>query len=346
VFGNDRPTRASARPPARGLRAIACVAWLFACGDPNAQSPVKPESIAIPEAPAKVSDDAYAERYNLAKQRIADLDYNNPMAIKGAVNQLTPDLREISENAEDKHLRANASLLVGSLYELADDSRSAIAFYRQAHGLLPEEIEAVRVLALVLGADGQYAEAAQLQEKVVADDMDDLASWLLLGELHLKAGNSEEAKKAYIRYEIRRKGLIDGLTLQKDGVFVTSVDDRLGCAQALLPASDNGTAIALLYALKYEPNAKVRSGIINTMGVQRLAGYKKAIEERLAIEDDPVVQEEARWALDEIARDPLDTRPGAPPELLDPENATPAEGDAPAPDDAPAVEGKAPPDPA
>ncbi|HFE46159.1 MAG TPA: hypothetical protein ENJ18_11810 [Nannocystis exedens] len=318
MFANESAMRRIARSLARGV--IAC-SWMFvviACGDPNAQDPVKPVKIDIDEvAPAK-SDDAYIKRYKLAKQRIADLDRNNKMAVKGALNQLAPDLREIAEKAEDKHLRANASLLVGSLYELAKDSRSAIAFYRQAHGLLPDEVEPVRILALALGSDGQYAEAAKLQEIVVEDDMDDLAAWLLLGELHLKAGHTEEAKKAYIRYEIRRKGLLDGLTLQKDGVFVTSAEDRRICAGALTPATDNGTAIALLYALKFEPEARVRAAILETMGIQRLAGYKKAIEERLEGEADPAVVEVGRWALNEIARDPLDTRPGPPPELLAP----------------------------
>ncbi len=340
VFGNESAMRRSARSLTRGVFGLTCVFAAIACGDPNAQSPVKPVKIDVAESPPEKNDDAYIKRYKLAKQRIADLDRNNPMAIKGAVNQLAADLRQIAEKASDVHLRANASLLVGSLYDLAKDSRSAIAFYRQAHGLLPQEIEPVRILALALGSDGQYTEAAKLQERVVEDDMDDLAAWLLLGELHLKAGSTEEAKKAYIRYEIRRKGLLDGLTLQKDGVFVTSADDRRICAGALTPAVDNGTAIALLYALKFEPEARVRAALLETMGHQRLAGYKKAIEERLEGEADPAVVEVGHWALNEIARDPLDTRPGPPPELLDPaepaKDETPAgKGDDPPPDPAP-----------
>lgn len=362
VFGNDSATRGSARVPLGVLVGLVSSLVVLACGAPQADKPATEEAspAAVVATPEKVSDEVYAERYDAAKQRIADLDRNNPMVVKGAVNELGPVLRAIAEGAADKHLRANASLLAGSLYDLADDPRSAIAFYRQAHGLLPDEIEPVRILALSLGGDGHYAEAATLQEKVVADDMDDLAAWLLLGELQLKAGNTEEAKKAYIRYEIRRKGLLDGLTLQKDGVFVTSVEDRVVVAGALTPASDNGTAIALLYALKYEPEPKVRAAILETMGVQRLAGFQKAIEERLAIESDPVVKEVGQWALDEIKRDPLDTRPGAPPDLVSDSDAqeagyAPAEGEvapkgeaAPeaAKDALPGGEGDAPPDPA
>ena len=77
------------------------------------------------------------------------------------------------------------------------------------------------------------------------------------------------------------------------------------------------------------------------MGLQRLAGYKKAIEERLEGEADPAVVEVGRWALNEIERDPLDTRPGPPPELLDP--AEPAKD---AKDEMPAGKGDPPPDPA
>ncbi|MEZ4381604.1 MAG: hypothetical protein R3A79_09660 [Nannocystaceae bacterium] len=334
----------------RGLRRPWGAALLLAglcagCNDPNTQAPPQPESVRVqsPAEQAQAKDDAYVDRYQQAKQRIAELDVTNPMAVKGAVNQLAPDLREIADKAKDSHLRANASLLLGSLYQSAGDDRSAIAFYRQAHGLLPDEIEPVRVLALALGRDGQFKEAAALQAKVVEDDMDDLEAWLLLGELHLKGGDEEEAKKAYIRYEIRRKGLLDGLTLRADGEFVTSAKDRAVCAGALAPAADNGTAMALLYALKFEPDPKVRAAILETMGIQRLVGYKQAITERLAIEDDPAVQEVGKWALDEIERDPLDSRPGVAPEVA---AEAAAEGDAAAGDAKAATsgEGGEPPD--
>ncbi|MCA9663541.1 MAG: hypothetical protein KC486_34750, partial [Myxococcales bacterium] len=126
----------------------------------------------------------------------------------------------------------------------------------------------------------------------------------------------------------------------------TSAKDRAVCAGALAPAADNGTAMALLYALKFEPDPKVRAAILETMGIQRLAGYKQAITERLAIEDDPAVQEVGKWALAEIERDPLDTRPGVAPELAaDAAGEAEAGGDA-AEDaaDAKGEEGDAPPD--
>ncbi|MCB9705827.1 MAG: hypothetical protein H6711_28445 [Myxococcales bacterium] len=295
---------------------------LAACGEPATSQPPPRQGAGAPaQAAAELSDEALAERYNAAKARTAELDTQNALAVKGAVNELGPQLREIADKARDPHLRANASLLLGSLHELAGDRRAAIAFYRQASGLVPKEIEPVRVLALALGAEGAFKEAAELQDRVVADDMDDLAAWLLLGELRIKAGDVDGAKEAYVAYEIRRKGLIDGLTLRQEGAFIKAPEERAGCAVALTPAADNGTAMALLYALKYEPDPKVRASIAETMGIQRLAGYKEALSERLGIEPDPAVKEVLQWALDEIGRDPLETRPGAPPELLAGEEA-------------------------
>src|SRR5690606_4448328 len=124
-------------------------------------------------------------------------------------------------------LRANASLLLGTLHERAGDRTSAIAFYRQTLALLPNEVEPRRVLALALAADGQFTAAIPEQEAVVKDDPDDLEAWLLLGELNVKAERAEEAKLAYGAYEMRRRGLIDGLTLQnKDGTWSMPADQR------------------------------------------------------------------------------------------------------------------------
>ena len=301
-----------------------------ACGgSPSQVPPPTKDAVAAPKA---VDDEALAERYQAAKERVAALTPGDAIALKGALNELGPQLREIADSAHAPHLRANASLLQGSLYEANGDRTAAIAFYRQAAALLPGEIEPVRVLALALGADGQFAEAAALQRKVVDDDMDDLAAWLLLGELRVKAGDTAGASEAYVAYEIRRKGLIDGLTLRGEGGFVKSAEERAGCALALAPAADNGTAIAMIYALKNEADPKVRAAIVETMGIQHLAGYEATLVERQASEDDPKVREVITWAIEEIRKDPLDTRPGPAPELL-----APADGAA-----APPVEPPAP----
>ena len=69
---------------------------------------------------------------------------------KRLVTELGPGLREIADNAAEAPLRANASLLLGTLHERAGDRRTAISFYRQTLALLPNEIEPRRVLALAL----------------------------------------------------------------------------------------------------------------------------------------------------------------------------------------------------
>ncbi|MEZ4453631.1 MAG: HEAT repeat domain-containing protein [Nannocystaceae bacterium] len=311
-----------------GLAVIA----LAGCGETSTTPPPKPKGAAV--AAEATDDDALAGRYQAAKERIAGLDPAEAMARKGALNELGPDLREIAEKAKAGPLRANASLLLGSLYEMNDDRRSAIAFYRQAADLLPAEIEPKRVLALALAADGQFQEAVTLQQKVVEDDMDDLASWLILGELHLKNNDKESATQAYGAYEVRRKGILDGLVLHNESGFAQGPEDRARCAFALAPASDNGTAMGLLYALKNEPDPKVRIAIASTMGQQHLVGYQKGLEERLAVEDDPGAREAIEWALAEIRKDPVDSRPGPAPEIAaDPASATdeakaPEKGDA------------------
>ncbi|HEY0137335.1 MAG TPA: tetratricopeptide repeat protein, partial [Nannocystis sp.] len=229
--------------------------------------------------------------------------------------EVGPELRTIAETATDMHLRANASLLLGTLYEATGDPRSAISFYRQVVALLPNDPEPHRVLAMALAADKQFAAALPEQELVVKDDPDDLEAWLLLGELAVKAGEKDQATQAYGAYELRRKGLIDGISLKKaDGTFPLPAEQRAACARALIPARDNGTAIALLYALEIETDPGVRVAIVEAMGAQRLAGYKPTLETKLKTETAQEVKEAMIWALAEIQRDPLDTRPGPTPQ--------------------------------
>lgn len=286
---------------------------LGACGDPPRTAPVKTDRAGTP-APAKAPEADLAERYLAAKERIAALLPTDAEGPKRILEELGPGLREAAEKAPDPPLRANASLLLGTLYERTGDRRSAISFYRQAAALLKGEVEPHRVLALALAADGKHVEAIPEQEIVVRDDPDDLEAWLLLGELNIKAGREEDAGKAYAAYEARRKGLIDGLTLQnKDGTWILPVEQRAACARALIPARENGTALALLYSLSREPDPSVRLALAEAMGTQRLAAYKQPLTEKLAGESDPEAKAAMVWALQEIERDPLDARPGPAP---------------------------------
>ncbi|MCY1062380.1 tetratricopeptide repeat protein [Nannocystis sp. SCPEA4] len=287
---------------------------LGACGEGQPPAPPpKPraEVKAAPETKAGPTAESRAELYLQAKERLAALLPEDKDGPKRLVAELGPGLREIADNAADAPLRANASLLLGTLHERAGDRRTAISFYRQTLALLPNEIEPRRVLALALAGDGQYAAAIPEQEAVVKDDPDDLEAWLLLGELNVKADKPDDATKAYAAYEMRRRGLIDGLTLQnKDGTYVMPVDQRAACARALIPARDNGTALALLYALKREPDPVVRQALAEAMGTQRLTGYKAPLTDMAAREAHPEAKAAMLWAVQEIERDPLESRPG------------------------------------
>ena len=142
---------------------------------------------------------------------------------------------------------------------------------------------------------------------------DDLQAYLILGELRYKAKDEKGATEAYAAYEVRRKALLDGLTLKKDGAYVAGPAERAKIATYLLPASDNGTALALLYALESDPEASVRDAIVELMGAQRLEGYKQGLEAYLAKAEAEESKKVAQWALGEIAREPMNVRPGAAP---------------------------------
>jgi ribosomal protein L12E/L44/L45/RPP1/RPP2 len=146
--------------------------------------------------------------------------------------------------------------------------------------------------------------------------------------MHLKAGHEKEAREAYAGYELRRKGLIDGLTLRtkgedgKPGPYMVGPEDRAGCAAALEPAVDNGTALALMYALSKDPEAIVRAEIARVMGTQRLAAYEKELKIAVEKETDADVKEVMMWAMTEISRDPVETAAGPAPASPPPADAS------------------------
>ena len=157
-------------------------------------------------------------------------------------------------------------------------------------------------------------------------------------EFEVDTKESVEGIAAYVDYERRRKGLIDGLTLKnKGGEFMVSTEERVGCAEALASATDQGTAIALTYALKSDPEADVRATVASVMGIQRLSVYKPALEAALP-KAQGEVKEAVAWALSEIDRDPVTPKaPELPPEVTQAANAkapeAPKEGET-APEDA------------
>jgi tetratricopeptide (TPR) repeat protein len=296
--------------------AAACSIASSGCGKtaPTPEEAVKAEekAEAEPPPPPPLTGKEAEELYLSSKARVEATQALPDEAFA----EIKADLERVANEAEDPHLRANASLLLGSLHEQRGDQRAAISFYRQAQELIPDEVGPYIVLALALSKSERWEEAIAAQWVVVEKIPDDLVGWLLLGEMHVKGGKLDEAAEVYTAYELRRKGLLDGLTLKKDGQYVESETERAACAEALAPAIDNGTALGLMYALDSDPSPIVRERVASIMGEQRLLGYAKLLGTKQASEADPEVKKAIEWALAEIERDPVETAPGAVPESI------------------------------
>jgi tetratricopeptide (TPR) repeat protein len=296
-----------------GLLALGLVASAPGCGK-DAKPEVTGEADTSAPQPAEppLTPEQLETVYHSSKARI-EATATLPEA---SVAEIEGDLRRVAEQAEDVHLRANASLLLGHLFEARQDQRAAISYYRQAAELIPDEVEPHIVLALALARSERWDEAIAEQYLVVEMIPDDLVGWLLLGELHVKGGKLDEATTVYGAYELRRKGLIDGLTLKQGGEYVKDEDERAACALALAPAIDNGTALALMYALDSDPSPQVRARVAQVMGEQRLSGYEKLLRDKLAGAEEQELREAIEWALAEIERDGVETAPGPVPESI------------------------------
>jgi tetratricopeptide (TPR) repeat protein len=336
-------------PRSRFVRPIITLAVVgsIACSGCGKSAPVDQEAVkadpkeaAEPPPPPPLTSEQAEELYLRSKARIEATEKLPDESFA----EIKADLERVANEAEDPHLRANASLLLGSQFEQRGDQRAAISFYRQAQELTPDEVGPYIVLALALSKASRWEEAIAAQWIVVEMIPDDLVGWLLLGELHVKGGKLEDAAQVYTAYELRRKGLLDGLTLKKDGEYVESEAERAACVEALAPAIDNGTALALMYALDSDPSPLVRERVATIMGEQRLLGYAKLLETKQASETDAEVKKAIEWAIAEIQREPVETAPGPVPESIAKQveaevaAATAAEGEKAAETGGPAVE--------
>lgn len=283
---------------------------------PPSQTPPRPEPLAEGAAPTQTeASDVVAPsleaRYETWRRRFDD---DAALAQSSRFDEVQRDLSAVANEATDLHLRANAALLLGALYEARKAPGSAEGYYRLAAELVPDDAGPKMALALALAAQEKFAEAAQVQAAATALDPDNLENWLLLGELWHKADDDEKASAAYVDYERRRKGLIDGLTLTRDGNYLVGREERIGCATALAVATDQGTAVALAYALRSDPDPVVRAAVAQMMGLQRLGWYRGVLEETLTKDADPKVRAAVTGALAEITRDPVDITQAAVPE--------------------------------
>jgi tetratricopeptide (TPR) repeat protein len=267
------------------------------------------------EAKAKppLDDDAAAERYLAIKAEL-EADPNLPKGPQFPA--LRAELEGIANGAGAKPLRANAALLLGSMLEDRGDPRKAAGFYQHAASLIPDDAGPHMALAVANAAAQDFAAAAKAQEQAATLDPDNLENWLALGELRMRAGDQAGGAQAYVAYELRRKGLIDGLTLHDAaGTPVVAAEDRIACAEALAAAADQGTGFALIYALRRDADAGVRATVARVMGLQRLDMYLSALQAQEAQERDADAKEAVAWALAEIARDPVKIEPTERPRL-------------------------------
>jgi tetratricopeptide (TPR) repeat protein len=319
-----------------GLMAPACG------GGAPAREPVpNPSAPEAPEAPepakdakAPIDDDAAADRYLAIKAQLEA----DPAVTKGPeFPALRAELESIANGAAAKPLRANAALLLGSMFDERGDPRKAAGFYQHAASLIPDDAGPYMALAVANAAAKDYAAAAKAQEQAATLDPDNLENWLALGELRMRAGDQAGGAQAYVAYELRRKGLIDGLTLHDaEGTPVISAEDRIACAEALAAAADQGTGYALIYALRRETDPTVRATVARVMGIQRLDMYLSALQTQAAQEGDAETKEAVAWALAEIARDPVKIEPTERPRLAE-DDPRATEGELPRAD-APPVE--------
>ncbi|RMG97133.1 MAG: hypothetical protein D6705_09335 [Deltaproteobacteria bacterium] len=248
---------------------------------------------------------SYEATYRAARE-LAD----GPLPQGPALERIRGELAEVANRARDRHLRANAAVLLASIEERVGRIEPAISLLRHARALVADDPGPAMALAVVLGRAGRFDEAARIQAEAAELDPDNLENWLLLGEFRTKAGDRDGAVEAYAAYELRRKGLLDGLTLRrKDGTYLRPPEERAACARALAAATDQGTARGLLYALAHEPEPEVRRAIVETMAVMRLADFVPALRRALERESDPGVRAAMEAAVAHIEADPVSPAP-------------------------------------
>jgi tetratricopeptide (TPR) repeat protein len=281
--------------------------------NPERKEPAEADAASKGGAEAPLDDDAAAERYLAIK---AQLEADPELAKGSQFPALRAELEGIANGAQAKPMRANAALLLGAMLETRGEHPKAAGYYQHAATLIPDDAGPQMALAVAHAAAGDHAAAAKAQEQAATLDPDNLENWLALGELRMRAGDKEGATQAYVAYELRRKGLIDGLTLHDDqGTPVVSAEERIACAESLAAAADQGTGFALVYALRRDPDPKVRATVARVMGIQRLDMFLPVLQTQATQETDADAKAAAEEAIGEIARDPVKIEPTERPRL-------------------------------
>ena len=91
--------------------------------------------------------------------------------------------------------RLASSSLLGASYEQLKKNKDAVAAYRRALDLEPDNLDTERGLANALLADGQLDEALKVLNGIVAAEPQDAQSQIHISEIERRQGNYDEALK-------------------------------------------------------------------------------------------------------------------------------------------------------
>lgn len=123
---------------------------------------------------------------------------------------------------EDRTSRTE--LFLGASYEQLKDTKNAMAAYKRAADLDPDNLDAERALAKSLLNDNQLGEALHAYKDIAAGDPSDADSWVRISEIQRRQGNYEDAlaaiKKALtLGADATEAGFNEGLLLDALGRY-------------------------------------------------------------------------------------------------------------------------------
>jgi tetratricopeptide (TPR) repeat protein len=119
---------------------------------------------------------------------------------------------------------SRTELFLGASYEQQKDSKNALAAYKRAADLDPDNLDAERALAKSLLNDNQLGEALQAYKDISTGDPSDADAWVRISEIQRREGNYEDAlaaiKKAIsLGADATEAGFNEGLLLDALGRY-------------------------------------------------------------------------------------------------------------------------------
>lgn len=190
--------------------------YLRALGDSQSGVPAEPVlKQAIAEYVKIVALEPDDTENRLLLGRLYTVAHDTPHAEEQfkAAQQIDPDSEEVvlslaqhySENNElqraidllealpEDDQTTKTEYVLGASYEQMKDSKKAIAAYRKAVDLEPENLDAERALGQALLADGQLSEALKAFQDVAAGNPEDAAAYIRISEIQRRQGKYDDA---------------------------------------------------------------------------------------------------------------------------------------------------------